>query len=52
MVDLRVRLSEVIDQAEDQVLFADIGPVGGRASAAVSSLGRAYIKHDHKATVI
>ena len=33
-------LEQLINAAEDQVLFIDVGPVEGRAGPAVESLGR------------
>jgi hypothetical protein len=32
----------VINQAEDQVLFIDLGPSAGRAATCVSALGKPY----------
>jgi CRISPR-associated protein Cas2 len=34
-------LSEIIDHAEDQVLFIRLGPAEGRADEAIDALGRA-----------
>ncbi len=37
---LRAKLDDLVHHGEDRVLFADLGPVGGRADTALSSLGR------------
>lgn len=39
-VTLGAGLEGLINAAEDQVLFIDVGPVEGRAGTAVESLGR------------
>lgn len=52
MVQLRDRLADIINFAEDQVLFADLGPAEGRGTKCVSSLGRAYTHPERHAIVI
>ncbi len=52
LVELRARLSELINSAEDQVLLANMGPVAGRARDAVSSLGRPYLDPERLAIVV
>lgn len=49
---LRGELDAVIEAAEDQVLFVDIGPADGRGEAAVSALGRPVELPNRKAVVI
>ena len=41
-VELRTELSALIHHDEDQVLFADVGPVFGHGSTSLSTLGRTY----------
>lgn len=38
----RHRLSEIINQRADQVLFVDLGPAEGRGERVITALGRAY----------
>lgn len=52
LVELRSRLSEIIHSDEDQVLFASLGPVEGRARDAVTSLGRSYEDPERLAVVV
>jgi CRISPR-associated protein Cas2 len=42
LVKCRHALSEIINHNEDQVLFIDLGPVEGRGSRVVASLGQPY----------
>jgi len=51
IVELRHALGEVIHHGEDQVLFANLGPVEGRGSESIVSLGRAYIDPERMAVV-
>lgn len=52
LVEMRAALGEVIKTDEDQVLFASLGPVQGRAREAVSSLGRPYDDPERLAVVV
>ena len=52
LVELRAKLSEVIHSGQDQVLFASLGPVAGRARDAVSALGRPYLDPERLAIVV
>lgn len=52
LVELRSELAGVIHPGEDQVLFASLGPVAGRAREAVSSLGKPYLDPERLAVVI
>ncbi len=51
-IELRSKLTGVIDQREDQVLFVDVGPVEGRGSTSLSAIGRAYTQPERCAIVI
>lgn len=52
LVELRGKLAEVIHVGEDQVLFASLGRVEGRADGAVTALGRAYLDPERLAIVV
>ena len=51
LVELRHALGEIIHHGEDQVLFANLGPVEGRGSESIESLGRAYNDPERMAIV-
>lgn len=42
----RHRLSELINDRHDQVLFVDLGPVEGRGDRVITAVGRAYASMD------
>lgn len=48
----RHRLSEIIDHRKDQVLFVDLGPVGGRGDRVITALGRPYSSLDSSCIVV
>ena len=50
-VELRTRLADIIHHDEDQVLFVDVGPVEGRGSTCIESLGRPYTCPERHAIV-
>lgn len=52
LVDLRSRLAFVINQAEDQVLFVDVGPVEGRGSISIRAIGKVYSAPERRAIVV
>lgn len=49
---LQAILAALIDHQDDQVLFVNLGPEGGEASARIESLGRAYTRAEHRAVVL
>ncbi len=51
-VELIAALYELIDHASDQVLMIDLGPVDGRASICVSSIGRAYANPERTVVIV
>ena len=51
-VELVAALHDLIDHASDQVLMIDLGPVDGRASICVSSIGRAYLNPERTAVIV
>lgn len=52
VVELRAALGEIIHHDEDQVLFIDVGPVEGRGSRSIESLGRVYMYPERHAIVV
>lgn len=51
LVELKHSLGELINHNEDQVLFANLGPVEGKGSESIESLGRAYVDPERMAIV-
>ncbi|MCA9598199.1 MAG: CRISPR-associated endonuclease Cas2 [Myxococcales bacterium] len=51
LIELRARLGDIINFREDQVLFVDVGPVEGRGSTSIRSLGRPYMNPERHAIV-
>lgn len=51
-VELIAALYGLIDHATDQVLVIDLGPVDGRASICVSSIGRAYANPERTVVIV
>ena len=45
-VQLQRALGEIIHQAEDQVLFVDLGPAEGRGDRVITALGISYTRLD------
>ena len=52
LVQLRAALLVEIDALEDQVLFVDLGPAEGRGGDCITSLGRSFLRAEHRAMVI
>jgi CRISPR-associated protein Cas2 len=52
LVELRTKLSALIHAGEDQVLFASLGLVEGRAKSAISAIGRSYEDPERLAVVV
>jgi CRISPR-associated protein Cas2 len=51
-IELVAAVHELIDHATDQVLVIDLGPVDGRASICVSSVGRVYTNPERTAVIV
>ena len=51
-VELVAALHDLIDHAADQILMIDLGPVDGRASVCVSSIGRAYSNPERTVVIL
>lgn len=52
LVELRMRLNAIISTVEDQVLFIDVGPVEGRGSTSIRSIGKTYIPPERRAVIV
>ena len=52
LVELRSNLVRVIHHTEDQGLFVDVGPVDGRGSTSIRSIGKAYSAPERCAMVV
>ncbi|MBN1608404.1 MAG: CRISPR-associated endonuclease Cas2 [Polyangiaceae bacterium] len=52
LVELRSALAELIHHDQDQVLFIDVGPVEGRGSTSIESLGQPYMCPERHAIVV
>lgn len=52
LVELRGRLSKIINNVEDQVLFVDVGPVEGRGSTSIRAIGKTYTPPERTAIVV
>jgi len=52
LVELRSQLSALINNAEDQVLFIDVGPVEGRGSTSIRAIGKVYVPPERRAVVV
>lgn len=51
-VALGAVLHQIVEHLEDQVLFIDLGPVDGRASGCVTSIGRKYLAPERSVLVL
>ena len=51
-VELIASLHDLIDHTTDQVLIIDLGPIDGRASICVSSLGRPYRNPERSVLIV
>lgn len=52
LVKLKHELNEIINNAEDQVLFIELGPTAGRGDRVIESLGVPYSKMDAACYVV
>jgi CRISPR-associated protein Cas2 len=52
LVELRSLLAAIINHAEDQVMFVDVGPVEGRGSTSIAAIGKAYMQPERHAVVV
>jgi len=52
LVELRAKLGGLIHNGQDQVMFVDVGPVEGRGSVSISTLGKPYLYPERHALVM
>ena len=52
LIQCRQRLAEIINHAQDQVLFIDLGPSEGRGERVIESLGQAYQPFDSSCMIV
>ena len=52
VVELKNKIADVINAKEDRVLFANLGPAGGRGAEAITTIGRAHETTIHQAIVV
>ena len=52
LVIMKADLSEIIDQRKDRVVIIDMGPVGGRGSLVMQTLGRQVASTTREALVV
>jgi CRISPR-associated protein Cas2 len=52
LVELRSQLARLINHAEDQVMFVDVGPVDGRGSTSIAAIGKPYMEPERHAIVV
>ncbi|MCC6858026.1 MAG: CRISPR-associated endonuclease Cas2 [Bryobacterales bacterium] len=52
LVRCRADLSTIINHAEDQVLFVDLGPAEGRGDRVITALGKPYVSLDAPCIVV
>lgn len=52
LIELRAKLSAIIQHDADQVLFVDVGPVDGRGSESIAAIGRPYMHPERHALVV
>ena len=51
-VEMIAAVHALIDHADDQVLVVDLGPLDGRASTCVESIGRAYRNPERSVVIV
>lgn len=48
----RAELTDIINHAEDQVLFVNLGPAAGRGDRVITALGKAYTAVDAPCIIV
>lgn len=49
---LEMRLGQIMNLREDQILFVEIGPANARSRESLSTLGRGYIFETRRAIIV
>ena len=52
LVRCRAELASIINHAEDQVLFVNLGPAEGRGDRVITALGKPYTNFDSPCIVV
>ena len=52
LVSLNAELARLIHYEQDQVLFIDLGPTGGRGDRVITALGKPYTVVDSPCTIV
>jgi CRISPR-associated protein Cas2 len=52
LVRCRVDLNAIINHADDQVLFVDLGPAEGRGDRVITAIGKPYTSMDAPCIVV
>lgn len=52
LLTLKGELKAIIHQAQDQVLFIDLGPASGRGERVIESIGQPYTRVDNPCLII
>jgi CRISPR-associated protein Cas2 len=52
LVRCRAALAHIINHAEDQILFVDLGPAAGRGDRVITALGKPYTAVDAPCYVV
>jgi CRISPR-associated protein Cas2 len=52
LVKCRAELAAIINHAEDQVLFVNLGPAAGRGDRVITALGKAYAAIDAPCIIV
>ena len=52
LTELRTRLASEINQLVDQVMFVDVGPVEGRGSTSIATIGKPHLFAERHALVM
>lgn len=52
LVELRTRLAGEINHTVDQVMFVDVGPVEGRGSTSIATIGKPHLFAERHALVM
>lgn len=52
LAECRHALSEIINHADDQILFIELGPTEGRGDRVIAALGQPYVKIDSPCIIV
>jgi CRISPR-associated protein Cas2 len=52
LLQLKDELKRIVNAAQDQVLFVDLGPAAGRGERAIEAVGRPYVSLDSSCVIV